>query len=488
MANVQLTINDKPISVPAGTTILEAAEQNGIRIPTLCNLKKLDPRANCRMCVVEVEKSRTFQPSCATKVTDGMVVRTDTPALREARKMTLQLILSRHAVDCHHCLRIGSSKCADLDPTFCEMCFFCDCVRDGFCELQSLAREYGVDVLPYEIEADNYPIDTSLGSVIRNPNKCIKCRRCVDACCEVQTVHTLSMQHRGSEMEVIPALGKPLAESPCVRCGRCVTVCPTGSVFMQEHKDELIYAGHQYGITTVAQLDPNILPELEELFKMPKGSLSLARVAAGLEKIGIDHVMTDDSAQTISAAQGVSMLKARLAKNAEPVILTNSFAAQNFIDRYFSDLKEQVVAYPSAQQAFGRYIKEKFAIAHELDAAKLRTVVISNDNENGAEAHETGSVNFSLNARELYRIFMRTGGNMNTLRDTTLYLSDNTAVLPALFDRIHWNMEKDPEICTVDFEGKSIQAAIAHNLGQARRLLDDVRSGKCPYQVIRIIA
>lgn len=420
MANVQLMINGKSISVPTGTTILEAAEQNGIKIPTLCSLKKMDPRANCRMCVVEVEKSRAFQPACATKVTDGMAVRTDTPALRETRKMTLQLILSHHAVDCHHCLRIGSSKCEDLDPTFCEMCFFCDCVRDGFCKLQSLAREYGVDVLPYEIEADSHPIDTSLGSVTRNPNKCIKCRRCVDVCCEVQTVHTLSMQYRGSKMEVTPALGKALAESPCVRCGRCVTVCPTGSVFMQEHKDELIYAGHQYGVTSVAQLDPNILPELENLFKMPAGALTLERVAAGLKKIGIDYVMSDDEAQALSAAKGATAVKAKLSKVKGPIILTNSFAAQNFIVQYFSDLTENVVVYPSAQHIFGAYVKEKFAAAHKLDAFKLRTIVISNDNENGAEAHETGCVDYSLNARELYRIFMRTGGNMNTLRDTEL--------------------------------------------------------------------
>lgn len=488
MANIQLTINEKTVSVPAGITILEAAAQNGIRIPTLCNLKKLDPRANCRMCVVEVEKSRTFQPACATKVSDGMVVRTDTPALREARKMTLQLILSRHAVDCHHCLRIGSSKCADLDPTFCEMCFFCDCVRDGFCELQSLAREYGVDVLPYEIEADSHPIDTSLGSVIRNPNKCIKCRRCVDVCCEVQTVHTLSMKNRGSEMEVIPALGKPLSESPCVRCGRCVTVCPTGSVFMQEHKDELVYAGHQYGVTTVAQLDPNILPELEGLFKMPFGTLTLERVAAGLKKIGIDHVVSDAEAQALSAAQGSAELKAKLSKVKGPIILTNSFASQNFITRYFSNLTENVVTYPSAQQAFGRYVKESFAVAHKLDPAKIRTVVVSNDNENGAEAHETGNVDFSLNARELYRIFMRTGGNMNTLRDAKLdKLGVSVDTPSALFGRIQWNMEKEPEVRTVDFDGKSLRVTIAHNLGQAHKLLDEMRAGKTTCQVLRII-
>lgn len=244
--------------------------------------------------------------------------------LKEAR------IALRHAVDCHHCLRIGSSKCADLDPTFCEM-------------------------------------------------------------------------------EVVPALGKPLAESPCVRCGRCVTVCPTGSVFMQEHKDELIYAGHQYGLTTVAQLSENILPELEDLFKMPAGTLTLERVAAGLKKIGIDYVVSDREAWALSASEGTAALKAKLSKTSGPVVLTSSFASRNFVDRYFSDLAEAMVVYPPAQQVFGRYVKGEFAAAHKLDASKIRTIVVNSDHENGAEAHETGSVDFSINARELYRIFMRTG-------------------------------------------------------------------------------
>ena len=151
MENVNITINDRKLLIPTGSTILEAAAGAGIRIPTLCHLKDIDARANCRMCVVEVEKFRTFQPACATKVSEGMVVHTDTPAVRKSRKMTLELLLSRHAVDCHHCMRIGSSKCDDLDPKFCEMCFFCDCVRDGFCELQALSREYKVDKLPYEL-------------------------------------------------------------------------------------------------------------------------------------------------------------------------------------------------------------------------------------------------------------------------------------------------------------------------------------------------
>ena len=200
MAEVKLTINGKQITAEKGQTILQAAKNNDIYIPTLCHFEGIEGRANCRICVVEVEGMRTFQPACVTKVSEGMAVNTDTDKIRAARKTTLELILSHHAVDCHHCMRIGSSSEQSLDPKFCEMCFWCDCVRDGFCELQSLAREYHVDVLPFIQHEKDYEEDTSLRSVIRNPNKCIKCRRCVDVCGEVQTVHNLSMANRGREI------------------------------------------------------------------------------------------------------------------------------------------------------------------------------------------------------------------------------------------------------------------------------------------------
>lgn len=247
MDMLTMTINGKEISVTPGSTILEAARENGIYIPTLCHFEGLPSHANCRMCVVEVEGMRTFQPACATKVSANMVLHTDTEAIRNVRKSVLELILADHAVDCHHCLRIGSSKCADLDPVFCEMCFWCDCPRDGFCELQTLAREYHVDVLPYAINADKYPVDNSLGSITRNPNKCIKCRRCVDVCGEVQTVHNLSAMNRGTDIMIVPEMGKPMSESSCVRCGRCASVCPTGAIYMEEHKDPMLYSQELYG-------------------------------------------------------------------------------------------------------------------------------------------------------------------------------------------------------------------------------------------------
>jgi len=489
MEQIQITINGKNFQVNAGSTILEAARSNNIHIPTLCNLEKLDPRANCRICVVEVEGMRTLQPACATKVREGMVISTDSPLVRKNRKRTLELILSSHAVDCHHCLRIGSSKCADLDPVFCEMCFFCDCVKDGFCELQALAREYEVDLLPYEMHPYDYEEDTSLGSVIRNPNKCIKCRRCVDVCGEIQTVHTLSMQKRGREIQVVPELGKQMKDSPCVRCGRCVTVCPTGAVYMKEHKDELVYDAHRYGITTAALISGNVLRELEQLFHMEEGKLTSEKVAEGLKKIGVDVVGDDKVGMALAQAEGSTAVKECLDRQ-NIAILVNSFAAKNFIKRYYPEMEDRVVSYPSEQQAFASYIKGTYGQTHGIKSENIRVFSVSNDNENGAEACEKGGVDISVNARELYRIFLRTGVDLRKRDGVALdaFSEISACEIHPLFAHLDWNMEREPEHMEMSFEGKKRNVWFAHNLGQARKLLEQIKEGKLVDGIIRIQA
>ena len=488
MGNVNILINDKKLSVPAGSTILEAAAGAGIRIPTLCNLKGIDARANCRMCVVEVEKFRTFQPACATKVSEGMVVNTDTPAVRKTRKMTLELLLSRHAVDCHHCLRIGSSRCDDLDPKFCEMCFFCDCVRDGFCELQALAREYKVDKLPYEMEPYNFEQDTSTGSIIRNPNKCIKCRHCVDVCNDVQTVHNLCVVNRGSEIQIAPAMGKKMAESPCVQCGRCIDVCPTGAIFALEHKDEILYNTHKYGVTTVVQISPNVLAQLAALFKLDTPQADIKAVAAGLRKIGVDYVVSDNFALSKTQAAAGKELEKTFADGT--VILTNSHAAKKFVKRNFPQFADNLLVYNSAQREFGQYVKTSFAAQKKLDPKNIRTISITADNENAAEAAETGSVDFSVNARELYRIFLSTGVNLSKIRPTELDSFGPIEVKcdDGLLSPVKWELNGQPDVLTFTASGKSVKAAIATNLCQARELLTEHTTGKSPYGIIRIIA
>lgn len=475
---VNITINGQQCSVETGKTILAAARENNIYIPTLCHFEGLEARANCRVCVVEVERMRTLQPACATAVSEGMVINTNSEKVAAARKATLELILAHHAVDCHHCLRIGSSDEQSLDPIFCEMCFWCDCERDGFCELQTLAREYHVDVLPYAQHEKDYEIDSSLGSIIRNPNKCIKCRRCVDVCGKIQTVHNLSMANRGRDVMVVPELGVPMAESACVRCGHCVDVCPTGALHLKEHKDEVLYRTHAYNDRTIAMLSEDVIAEMEKLYKLEKGSISSGKIVAALRKIGFDTVISDGKAKNMAAMQAVEIIEKNAADG--PVLLTNSFAVMNFVDKYFPQMKETIHRYDSVQTAFA-----KLAEAYKGEAP-LYTVNITNVKEAGTEAHETGNVDYTMNARELYRTFIRTGGApVGRTPKPFDEVDAGDMKYPELLGEKEWNLDSQPEELEITVNGKPCRCAVAHNLGQVRSLLEGDWQ---KYDVVRLMA
>lgn len=478
---IKMIIDEKAIEAEADMTILEAAGKNGIHIPTLCYIKELDPHASCRMCVVEVEGARTFQPACATKVREGMVVRTDTEELRRNRKLTIQMIMAHHPVDCHHCLRIGSSKEEDLDPKFCEMCFFCDCVKDGICELQQLNREYHVDALPFDIEGYRYSVDDSLHSVVRDPNKCIKCRRCVDVCNDVQTVHNLALFRRGQEYRVTASMDKPMDESLCVRCGRCVDVCPTGAIFMEENIDKMLFATHSYETKTIGMASETLLSEMEKLNKMEPGTLDVHRIIAGLHKIGVDCVVSEEQAVNESKKEAEELIM----HSDEQVIISNSYAVKNFVDMYFPDIADHICYYKSVQESFAS-IAERIAEQSEYDKNALKTIVFTDNNENGSEAREKGTVDFSMNAWEIYRTFKRTGVDLSRIKpvDALKFDTDPEFVFGKATGPVVFNYKTEPELLKID--GKNI--AIAHNLGQTRKLLEEVRSGSSRFDVIRLSA
>jgi len=479
MPTVHITINDKNLTVESGLTILQAARENGIEIPTLCHFEGLPDKANCRICMVEIEGMRAYQPACATRVSEGMVIHTDSDGVRAARKTTLELLLANHSVDCHHCLRIGSTKEPDLDPRFCEMCFWCDCERDGFCELQTLARAYHVDVLPYIQHDKDHELDLSLGSVVRNPNKCIKCRRCVEVCGEVQTVHNLSMANRGRATMVVPELGKLMADSACVRCGRCVEVCPTGAVFMQEHKDEVLYYAHSYDHDTVVQLSANVIPELTALYKVGPGEITLKKVCAALHKLGFQTVMSSEHAEKLAADEMADTIERNVENG--PVIVSNSFAVKNFVKKFFPDMEAQIYFCKGSEKQFAKYVKR-------LEGDKpVKSVLITNVLEQAAEAKEEADIDFVLNARELYRLFLRTGGAPARKYEEELDKAweDPPIRYEELLGEADWNFGEEPEEVTVTVNGKKRKCAIAHNLGQVRLLLE---GGYTKYDVVRLMA
>ena len=478
MPEVTISINGNEYQAESGATILAAAAANGVHIPTLCHFEGLPGRANCRMCIVEVEKMRGFQPACVTKIRDGMVIRTETEEIRNARKTTLELIMSDHAVDCHHCLRIGSTDEQNLDPKFCECCFWCDCVRDGFCELQTLCREYHVDVLPYVQHEHDYEEDVSLGSVARNPNKCVKCRRCVDVCNDVQTVHNLSMAKRGREIEVVPELGHDMAHSACVRCGRCVDVCPCGAVYLQEHKDDVLYWAHSYEYRTAACVGADVLPELERLYRLQPGSITLQQLSAALRKLGFDEVYDTDE----FINQAALRLENSVAKKSgtAPVYVTTSFAVRNFVEKQLPGSAASVVFGESPLSLFGQAMRAKAS----ADGRRLKTVFISAHGENAAEAAETGAVDYAVSARELYRIFLRSGGAPARRRPApldTLGIAE-CSPLTALLRPRDFSLSAEAEMAELTLGGKKLSAAVTRNLGQTRAALAD--AGGCGLTVL----
>lgn len=488
MDTVVIAINDKQYTVKKDSTILSAAKENNIHIPRLCYLKELDPRANCRMCVVEIEGMRTLQPACATRVRDGMVIHTHSAKVNESRKMTLELILSRHAVDCHHCMRLGNSRIDDLDPKFCEMCFFCDCVRDGFCELQALAREYKVDQLPFEIEDHLYETDDSLDTVIRNPNKCVKCRRCVDVCDKIQSVHNLCVQNRGCEVKISSAHGKIMAESQCIQCGKCAEVCPTGAIYMQEHKDQLIYYAHEYDYLTAMQISNEAIRKLEKIYHREPNSITLEMIAGSLRKIGVNVVMSDEYAYALSCQQAEKIIDEKIGK--KPLILTNSFAAKNYLNQFYKELEESFAFYDSSQEIFNNYIKETYVKDLDIEFKQVKTLHLIENNENISEAKEYKTVDIAINAREIYRIFQRTGAEPREERIADLLnyeIKQLSKKYKSLLKKITWNMEKEAKELEFNINGKTISAVICTNLNQAHDVLEQLKRGTVNYDIIRII-
>ena len=473
MANVNIIINGIQYTASEGMTVLECAKANGIYIPTLCYYESMKPKAACKLCMVNIEGEEKEKLACATKVKDGMVITTDSKELFEKRKAAVQELFRRHTVDCHHCLRIGSTKAKDFDPAFCKDCYFCDCVRDGFCELQKKALEFGVDELPFEIREHDFEPDDSTGCIVRDPNKCIKCRRCVDVCKAqgvgiLGTVKTVNGQTVGAKSNM-------LADG-CVRCGRCVSVCPTGALFMKEHKDEEIYFAHQYGTRTAALLCSCVLGELEELFAAPRGSFTLEQVVDGLKKLGIDEVYDPAAAMHLAGHRASARLDEMLGKGC--VIFTRDWAAKTFLSKNYPELSDNFLFYDSPQQIFSELVRAR--------APETKLYSINSCHSFAAEALETGNADYFINTRELYRIFLRTGVDPALRKGVSpdkLCDYERCDRYPELFRNGGWHLTGNAEELSFTENGREYKALICHNLGQVKKAVENMDK----YDVIKVV-
>lgn len=344
MAEIKLTINGKECTVPAGSTILQAAERNGIHIPKLCYLEGIHQYGACRICVVEQinPPAKNLQASCMVEARNGMVIETNNAKVQEARKTMYELLLSNH-----------DKKCLT-------------CARNQDCEFQALGRELGVEESPYEGERDLRPIDVS-ESLTRDPNKCILCRRCVSVCNKIQTTSILTAENRGFQTVITPAFGLPIGNTACTYCGQCVVVCPVGALKETSHKDRVLRAINDPNKHVVVQPAPAVRVGIGECFGLPAGTCETGKLAAALHRMGFDDVFdTNWGADLTILEEGTEFLerfRAVLSGGVAtlPMMTSCSPGWIQFIEHNYPEHLENLSTCKSPHQMFGAVVKSYYA-------------------------------------------------------------------------------------------------------------------------------
>ena len=509
MEMIKLTIDNKVVEVEKGTTVLKAARKIGIEIPTLCyfELKGMNIEnkpGGCRICVVEIAGRKNLAPACATEAMEGMVVNTHNIRVLNARRTVLELMLSDHPTDCLVCAKAGN------------------------CELQSMAQQLGVREIPYQGEQSTYRKDTS-PSIIRDVDKCIMCRRCEMMCNDIQTVGALSAVNRGFTSVVAPAFEMNLEKSPCTYCGQCVSVCPTGALTEVDHTRNIINALADPTKTVVVQTAPAVRVALGEEFGMEPGQIVTGKMAAALRQLGFKYVFDTDFAADLTIMEEGTELLGRLSKHLAgdtsvklPILTSCCPGWVNFFEHNFPDMLDIPSTAKSPQQMFGAIAKSYFADKIGVDRKNMVVVSIMPCLAKKYECQRdefkvdgNPDVDFSLSTRELAHLIKQSNIDFNTLEDedfdhplgestgASVIFGATGGVIEAAcrtayevftgkkLDKVDFTELRGLENirqATIDFDGLPVNIGIAHGLGSARKLLEDVRAGKSKFHAIEIMA
>ncbi len=506
MNMITLSIDGVKVSVPAGTTVLEAARAAGIRIPTLCYLKGINEIGACRMCLVDTG-ARAWQAACVlpveaiapNRVTGEITVKTNTPALREARKTNLELLLSNH-----------NKKCLS-------------CVRSTNCELQALCREYGVDdENRYAGSTTVHPEEKGSAAIVRDNSKCILCRRCVAVCSKVQNVGVIGAVKRGFNTSIASAWDMSLGETACINCGQCIAVCPVGALTERDSTAEVFAALADPTKHVVVQPAPAVRAALGEEFGMPMGTRCTGKMAAALRRLGFDKVFDTDFAADLTIMEEATELVGRIKnKGVLPMITSCSPGWIKFCETFYPEFLPNLSSCKSPHEMEGAMIKSYYAEKEGIDPRDIVVVSVMPCTAKKFEAArpELGhdglqDVDIVITTRELARMIKNAGINFTRLPDEDFdsLLGESTgagvifgatggvmeAALRTAYEVVTGktleNVEfdqvrglEDIKEATIDLNGTPISVAVAHSTGAASRLLDMVKSGEKNYTFIEVM-
>ncbi len=499
MDMVNIKINGQSLSVPSDYTVLEAARSANIEIPTLCYLKDISKTGSCRMCIVEVVGARNLQAACVYPVSEGMEVLTNTKKVRDARRINLELLLSNHD----------------------RKCLTCD--RNQKCELQSLADDLGVTTITYEGERNVYDIDEVSPSIVRDNNKCVLCRRCVSACKTIQTVSVIDATERGFKTTIASPFNKSLAEVPCVNCGQCIVACPTGALREKDNTDDVWAALNDPDRYVVVQTAPAVRAALGEEFGMPIGTAVTGKMAAALRRMGFDGVFdTDTGADLTIMEEGTEFINRLQNGGKLPLITSCSPGWIKFCEHNFPDFLDNLSSCKSPHQMFGAILKTYYADKMGIDPEKMFVVSVMpcvakkfESSRPEMEVNSLRDVDVVISTRELAKmikesgilfaklpdekfdnpfeeasgagvIFGATGGVMEAALRTVVEVLEGKALDKLEFDAVRGT--DGIKEATLTVAGVDVRIAVVSGLGNARKLLNDIRDGKAQYHFVEIMA